>query len=219
MNDKELFYEIEKHLLEDEKPSVFLEDLKESGNLKKSFLSILEDLEKVQQEKKYHPEGNVWIHSMQVVDEAANLRNKANNKREFMWAALLHDIGKKETTKMRKGRWTAYEHDKAGAERSYVLLKKVVEDERFISDVKNLIKYHMSYLYIVKNLPFVKPEDIILDSDIYDVALLTYCDRVGRGEKTLVEKREIIRSINKFIEKINSITNKHYKILNILKNN
>ncbi|WP_300349613.1 HDIG domain-containing metalloprotein [Clostridium sp.] len=219
MNDKELFYEIEKHLLEDEKPSVFLEDLKESGNLKKSFLSILEDLEKVQQEKKYHPEGNVWIHSMQVVDEAANLRNNANNKREFMWAALLHDIGKKETTKMRKGRWTAYEHDKVGAERSYVLLKKVVEDERFISDVKNLIKYHMSYLYIVKNLPFVKPEDIILDSDIYDVALLTYCDRVGRGEKTLVEKREIIRSINKFIEKINSITNKHYKILNILKNN
>lgn len=197
----------------------FLEALKENGNLKKSFLSILEDLEKVQQEKKYHPEGNVWIHSMQVVDEAANLRNKANNKREFMWAALLHDIGKKETTKMRKGRWTSYEHDKVGAERSYFLLKKVVKDERFISDVKNLIKYHMSYLYIVKNLPFVKPEDIILDSDIYDVALLTYCDRVGRGEKTLIEKREIIRSINKFIEKINSITNKHYEILNILENN
>lgn len=219
MKDKELFYEIEKHLLEDEKPSVFLEALKENGNLKKSFLSILEDLEKVQQEKKYHPEGNVWIHSMQVVDEAANLRNKANNKREFMWSALLHDIGKKETTKMRKGRWTAYEHDKVGAERSYVLLKKVVDDERFISDVKNLIKYHMSYLYIVKNLPFVKPEDIILDSDIYDVALLTYCDRVGRGEKTLIEKKKIIRSINKFLEKINSITNKHYEILNILENN
>jgi putative nucleotidyltransferase with HDIG domain len=32
-----------------------------------------------------------------------------------MWAALLHDIGKPDTTKQYKGRITSYDHDKAGA--------------------------------------------------------------------------------------------------------
>lgn len=219
MDNNKLFNEIDKHLLEDEKPSIFIENLKRDNMLKNSFLSILDDLEDVEQEEKHHPEGNVWIHSMQVVDEAAKLREKANNKKEFMWAALLHDIGKKETTKMRKGRWTSYEHDKVGAEKAKSILEKVVHDEKFVINVKNLIRYHMSYLYIVKNLPFIKPQDIVMDSDIYDVALLTYCDRIGRGEKTLKEKNEILKSINEFIEKINLITNKKYEMLNILKNN
>lgn len=216
MNDRELFKILEKHILEDKVPSKFLISLNEEGELENSFLEIVKDLEKVQQEKKHHPEGNVWNHTLQVLDEASNLRESANSKREFMWAALLHDIGKKDTTKMRKGRWTAYDHDRVGAEIAKNILRSVVEDEKFIIDVSNLIRYHMSYLYVDKNLPFVKPEEMVLNSDLHDIALLTYCDRIGRGEKSLEEKRKILNSINDFIEKTNNITNKKYKKLNIL---
>lgn len=215
MDDKELFEKLNTHLLEDEIPSKYLIDIKEKGILEKSFLSIINDLEKVEQEEKHHPEGNVWNHTVQVIDEAAEQREKANNKRAFMWAALLHDIGKKATTKIRKGRWTAYDHDRVGAKEAKGILENVTDDKDFIEEVSNLIRYHMSYLYVVKNLPFVKPEDIVLSSDVYDVALLTYCDRVGRGEKTLKEKIEIVDSINEFIEKINSISNKKYEKLHI----
>lgn len=216
MNDRELFKVLEKHILEDKVPSKFLISLNEEGELENSFLEIVRELEKVQQEKKHHPEGNVWNHTLQVLDEAASLRELANNKREFMWAALLHDIGKKDTTKMRKGRWTAYDHDRVGAELAKNILRSVIEDEKFILDVSDLIRYHMSYLYIDKNLPFVKPEEMVLNSDLHDIALLTYCDRIGRGEKTLEEKKKILNSINDFIEKINNITNKKYEKLNIL---
>ncbi len=33
-----------------------------------------------------------------------------------MWGALLHDLGKAPTTKIRKGKITSYDHDKVGAE-------------------------------------------------------------------------------------------------------
>ncbi len=42
-----------------------------------------------------------------------------------MWAALLHDIGKAETTKNENGKITAYNHDKTGALQAEDFLKKV----------------------------------------------------------------------------------------------
>lgn len=37
-----------------------------------------------------------------VVDEAAKRRNLSKEKDVLMWSALLHDIGKKPTTKKKK---------------------------------------------------------------------------------------------------------------------
>lgn len=153
---------------------------------------------------------------MQVLDEAASLRELANNKREFMWSALLHDIGKRDTTKMRKGRWTAYDHDRVGAKLSKEILEEATDNEKFISEVSSLVRYHMSYLYIDKNLPFVKPEDMVKNSDLHDIALLTYCDRVGRGKKTLEDKKKILDSINNFILKVNEKTKSNYEKLYVL---
>ena len=74
----------------------------------------------------------------------------------------------------------------------------------------------MSYLYIDKNLPFVKAEDMIKNSDLHDIALLTYCDRVGRGKKTLEDKKKILDSINDFILKVNEKTKSNYEKLYVL---
>ena len=74
----------------------------------------------------------------------------------------------------------------------------------------------MSYLYIDKNLPFVKPEDMVKSSDLHDIALFTYCDRIGRVKKTLEDKSKILDSINDFIVKINEKTNKNYEKLYVL---
>ncbi|WP_300257815.1 HDIG domain-containing metalloprotein [Clostridium sp.] len=216
MNDRELFKILEKHILEDKNPSEFLSFLKKKKFLEGSFLEILMDLEEVKQEKTHHPEGNVWIHTMQVLDEAASLRSLANNKREFMWAALLHDIGKRDTTKMRNGRWTSYDHDRVGAKLSKEILESITNQGEFVSKVSNLVRYHMSYLYIDKNLLFVKPEDMVENSDLHDIALLTYCDRVGRGKKTLEDKKKILDSINDFIVKVNEKTNENYDKLYVL---
>ncbi|QDU45763.1 Multifunctional CCA protein [Symmachiella dynata] len=52
---------------------------------------LLVPLEQVKQSKKYHPEGDVLYHSLQVFDIA---REERPYDEEFLLAALLHDVGK-----------------------------------------------------------------------------------------------------------------------------
>ena len=55
------------------------------------FRALLLPLEGVGQSKKYHPEGDVLYHSLQVFELA---RDELPYDEEFMLAALLHDVGK-----------------------------------------------------------------------------------------------------------------------------
>src|SRR5262249_38487318 len=52
---------------------------------------LLLPLENVQGPPKYHPEGDVLYHSLQVFEQA---RDRRPYDEEFLLAALLHDVGK-----------------------------------------------------------------------------------------------------------------------------
>ncbi|WBW99551.1 HD domain-containing protein [Oceanirhabdus sp. W0125-5] len=185
MND---LMEIEKILLNSEKPSKELSELflKEETYQRYPF-DMLYRLKEVPQSKVHHPEGDVWIHTLMVVDQAAKLRDKSNNRRRFMWAALMHDVGKFETTRVRKGKITAYDHDKASAKKTKEFFEFFNEDEKFIKDVVALVRWHMQPLFVVKNLPFADIDSMIKEVDIEELSLLCYADRTGRG--TLEEER------------------------------
>ncbi|WP_315079698.1 HDIG domain-containing metalloprotein [uncultured Clostridium sp.] len=181
MEEKKIFLEIEKHLLNDEKPALFLNEALHKGSFDKYPLSMIKDLKEVPQNPKYHPEGNVFIHTMMVVDEGAKRREISNDKRIFMWTLLLHDIGKKPTTKMRKGRLTSYDHDKVGAEMAEEFLNYFNENREFVNYVRKLIRWHMQSLFVVKNTRFQDVEGILKDVDVDDIGLVSLCDRLGRG--------------------------------------
>jgi putative nucleotidyltransferase with HDIG domain len=110
-----------------------------------------------------------------------------------MWAALLHDIGKPATTKIRKGRITAYDHDKVGAELTRDFLSAVGENDLFVDKVANLVKFHMQLLYVVNNLPFKDIVGMKRDADIREVALLCLCDRLGRSGADRTEEEEQVK--------------------------
>ena len=179
-NNLRLYEEITQHLIKDNVPSLYLNQLSQNIEFKEFPLKLLHDLKKTEQSPKYHPEGNVWNHTMLVVDEAAKVRDESNDKKAFMWAALLHDIGKPDTTRMRKERITSYDHDKVGGKLSIEFLDVYTDDKEFKLRVGALVRYHMHMLYILKNLPFADMKNLLKEVDIDDMALLSKCDRLGR---------------------------------------
>ncbi len=177
---QEVFELIEYHLLKDEKPSSFLSSLSGKQEFQEYPFSLLLDLKGTEQSPVYHPEGNVWNHTMLVVDEAADRKNQSKDERAFMWAALLHDIGKPVTTRKRKGKITSYDHDKAGAKLAREFLSLFSEDKQFIDHVYSLILFHMQILYVVKGLPFADISGMKAFGELNEIALLGLCDRLGR---------------------------------------
>jgi putative nucleotidyltransferase with HDIG domain len=188
----ELYCEIDRHLLQDEKPSEYLSEIYDHPLFSEHPFSMLHALRKTEQSPVHHPEGNVWNHTAMVVDEAAKLRGRSQNQRVFMWAALLHDIGKPKTTEKRSGKITAYDHDKVGAKLSKDFLSVFTDDAGFINDVSQLILYHMQILFVVKDMRFADVKGILANTDIRELALLGLCDRMGRTDSDIAKEEKNI---------------------------
>lgn len=194
MNAQDLFVEMEQHLLKDDAPSNYLASIADTPALELYPFHLLKLMQDTNQSPRHHPEGNVWNHTLLVVDQAAQRKSQSASPRVFMWAALLHDIGKPSTTKIRKGKITAYNHDKVGAALAEEFLSYLNQEPSFISSVCNLIRYHMQILYVVKGLPYADIDAMMKNADIGEVALLGLCDRLGRtGVNQQAEEENIQR--------------------------
>lgn len=88
LSNERVFNEYNKLLLSN-RPSIGLTFLKEI----KAILPCLDVLSETMQRLDYHPEGDVWRHTLLVIDLAALCKHKTANPLGFMWGALLHDIG------------------------------------------------------------------------------------------------------------------------------
>ena len=204
MTDKEIFLNIEEHLLNDDKPSAYIQEALKTHLLDKYPFLMIKDLEEVGQNPKFHPEGNVFIHTMMVIDEGAKNRDKSEDKRAFMWALLLHDIGKKPTTKLRKGRLTSYNHDIVGAGMAEEFLNYFNEKESFIREVRGLVRWHMQSLFVTKDMKFQNIGDMLKDVNINEIVLVSLSDRLGRGNLDYKEIEDTRVQIKKYKEKLSS---------------
>ncbi|NLZ47427.1 MAG: HDIG domain-containing protein [Clostridiales bacterium] len=198
---KDYFEEISIHLLEDQKPSEYLYAISKESDFKEYPFYMLYALKDTPQNLVHHPEGSVWNHTMMVVDEGAKRRDKSRNPKVFMWAALLHDIGKAPTTKLRKGRITSYDHDKVGKELAEKFLKEFTSDEFFIREVSAIVRWHMQPLFIVKNLPFSDIRGMLSEVDLDEISLFSLCDRLGRGNMSREKAEEERKNIELFTNK------------------
>ncbi|WP_139905265.1 HD domain-containing protein [Clostridium thermarum] len=204
------FHEITSHLVNDERPSVYLNDISKEALFKGQPFKMLSDLKETPQNPVHHPEGSVWNHTMMVVDEAAKRRNRSEFKEAFMWAALLHDIGKAPTTKLRKGRITSYDHDKIGRELAERFLYKLTNDDEFIKQVAAIVRWHMQPLFIAKELPFSDIEGMLSEVSLHEISLFSICDRLGRGNMTPEKAEEEKKSVEYFTK----VCREYVEILN-----
>jgi putative nucleotidyltransferase with HDIG domain len=159
---------------------------------------LMNRLKNTEQSLKHHPEGNVWNHTMLVVDEAAKVKDESRNQKAFMWAAFLHDIGKGEATKNHKGKITSYDHDKIGAKLAKSFLTEYSRDQELIKEVVALVRWHMQILFVLNKLPFADVKTMKREVDIKEIALIGLCDRLGRlGADRSQEESNVIEFIQK----------------------
>ena len=115
-----------------------------------SWLSVYPELAAivdVPQDPQWHPEGDVWTHTLHVCDVAALIaRREQLNEDErmvLMFAALCHDLGKATTTQFLDGRWRAHGHCEAGLELTDSFLKSIGCPSYIIDQVKPLVAEHL----------------------------------------------------------------------------
>jgi putative nucleotidyltransferase with HDIG domain len=203
---KNIFEEFEKHLMEDEMPSIYFKEIMRNQSIISEYpVTLLKALAETKQSPEHHPEGSAWVHTMLVVDNAAKIKGLSENSRTFMWGALLHDLGKAPTTKIRKGKITSYDHDKVGAELCREFLQVFTEDQEFIKGVTALVRWHMQTLFVIKDLPFGDVRGMASETSIKEIALLSQCDRLGRGKLSQSKIKEEKENIQSFIRKCNEI--------------
>jgi tRNA nucleotidyltransferase (CCA-adding enzyme) len=136
-----IYEELKKLLLLSARPSLGMTLLQEMGGL--SFFSPLDKLDSTPQDSASHPEGSVWVHTLMTLDVMASMRNGDQKKDiTLMIAALLHDIGKPDTTIDPNGSLNAPKHAEKGVEIAKEWLDRITEDKALISSVLPLIHYH-----------------------------------------------------------------------------
>lgn len=135
-----------KLLVQGREPSGGLQLLLDVGVLSRWFPELAK-LWSTPQDPKLHPEGNVGVHTMMVVDAASALTwdpPNRNQRREIMLAALLHDVGKPATTTTDKhGRVRSIGHEAAGAKPAENFLTAIGFSPAEISRLVPLVVHHL----------------------------------------------------------------------------
>lgn len=104
----------------------------------------LDDLLGCPQNPDWHPEGDVWNHTLKVVDAAAIVRDSGMLPKDwkvgFLFGALLHDVGKPEAT---DDELKAHGHNKAGEPLAESFMRRLTRDKELIHQVVSLTRQHM----------------------------------------------------------------------------
>lgn len=178
--------ELTKALIKGDKPSIFFNLLYEM-NQTEWFKEVF-DLKDVKQDTTYHPEGDVYGHTMSVIDEASTLFSTGIDNPDrylpFMLSALCHDFGKVNTTKINnKGRICAINHEKTGIPLANDFLDRIYNNKSFTKYVDNMIEYHMKAHSCFNNKAKVKTTNLLFDEILYpkDFIHLAYADSIGHN--------------------------------------
>jgi tRNA nucleotidyltransferase (CCA-adding enzyme) len=120
-----IFGEIEKLLMKARRPSIGFALLRDWGMLE-AIAPELVPLAATPQEPEWHPEGDVWIHTLLALDQAAPLIGDLDPARALtvVLGTLCHDLGKPATTKVEEGRIRSRGHEEAGVAPTLTLLDR-----------------------------------------------------------------------------------------------
>lgn len=181
--------EMRKLLVLSPKPSIGMEYARQLGIIKK-LMPEVQTLIGLKQYKVWHPEGDVWTHTLMVMDEAAKLIRKkkldAESSEIQIWAALTHDFGKAVTSvKHSSGKITSKGHCDKGVPVARDFLKRFKVSKRLIDKILPLVREHL-FPAFTKDYGEAAVRRLarrMAPSTIDDLLIFTEADHRGRGVK------------------------------------
>lgn len=189
--------EWEKWAIKGKYHSKIFDFLRKSG-LGDRYYPELMVLKQTEQDKLYHPEGNVEEHTMQVIAKAQeianNLQLSSNEKQILIFSALFHDIAKPQTTdkiwseKLGREQITSRGHEAAGEEEAIKILTRMGILKAFKDKIGKIIKEHLAHATISsvdsekgKKSAFAKLVQRIEPASVEQLMLLMEADMLGRN--------------------------------------
>ena len=179
-------------------PSLGFEFLKDIQALP----SYLMNLTKTQQRLDYHPEGDVFAHTMLVIDIAALCKDKVKDPLAFMWSCLLHDIGKPLVT-TKEGH--APLHNEVGVKVFQSV--DLIQSKKQRQYIETMIMYHMHLMNMARNhsrdIKYLRLlKNIEGKITLNDLIWISCCDKLGRGKVVYEQYYDFWNYINDKIERL-----------------
>ncbi len=113
-------------------------DLLDSSGILLELLPEVAAMKGVEQPPQYHPEGDVWVHTLLVLDQLEC------PTATLAWAALLHDVGKPPTFRV-ADRIRFDGHAEVGVEMAHAILARLRFPKEQSERIERLIADHMKF--------------------------------------------------------------------------
>jgi tRNA nucleotidyltransferase (CCA-adding enzyme) len=202
--------EFDKLFLRSKRPSLGIRWLAEIGRLKEILPELFATIG-IKQEPDWHPEGDVFEHTMQAIDAAQELEyDNSHEKLVVLFAALCHDLGKVVTTSIIDGRIRSLEHEIKGVPLAKSMLARITNRHELIDTVAKLVRHHMDPGQYIKNgakPPAYKRLALTLSpqTTIATLAKLAYADKRGRNKHGPQPLRTQIPEVDEFLKKAENL--------------
>ncbi|MGH9524008.1 MAG: CCA tRNA nucleotidyltransferase [Terriglobales bacterium] len=121
--------------------------LDESGLLHE-VLPEIEKMKGVEQPPQFHPEGDVWVHTLMLLDQL-----KQGCPRTLAWGALLHDVGKPPTFRVAPDRIRFDSHVEVGEAMATEICRRLRMSNDDTQQIVALVGNHMRFGDTMKMKP------------------------------------------------------------------
>jgi tRNA nucleotidyltransferase (CCA-adding enzyme) len=195
-------------------PSAGLKFLKDSGWL--VHFPELSVLVNCPQQPEWHPEGDVWEHTLHTVDAMAFQCQRdgivGEHRAKLMFGALCHDMGKPATTVFSDGAWRSPAHDVIGMTPTRNFMQRIFsvegqkEDSDFTVFAVKATQLHMRHLGFEGSKSQVRR--LALEFSIADLVQIVEADHNARpfSPSTWAENSEV-RHMLRIADEIGVTTN------------
>lgn len=181
--------EMKKALLKAKRPSLFFEELRKMDQLD-AFFPTVRKLIGIRQDPIYHPEGDVYVHTMEVLDRSVDYHDRVSDPYLFSLLALTHDFGKITTTFEKDGRIHSYGHEIEGLPLIRDFIRGLTTNNAVWKYLKNMVPLHMRPLSLAYDRSSIRASNRLFDEAVQPLDLIYFA---------FADKREVEQEVKDFL--------------------